>query len=379
MFEKLDADFEAAGADLKDLYFLTGVHLLDTASYHLTGRFSRRDTHTEFRDLVVTSGQSDVRGAVSVETTRDHKSFDIDLSSRNLKLADLGIRAAGRTTAPKPPWVLSDAKISLKVLRTGDATVKFRADQIEVGRIPLHNVSARASLDAAVLTVTSLSAEVLGGHARGHLTLDARNEVPAATLDLRITDLQLGQLPFKDAAHPPIEGPLRVRVLVKGTGQSLHQVAASATGTVNAQIRSGKIRESFAELTGLDLRGLGLLMIKDKKQIPVPCAAAAFKAHDGTLTVQNLIVDTEPVLITGSGDIHLDSEALELGIHGDPKHLRLLRLRAPVLVEGTLAHPSIHVGKHESRLEVIDPGSTHDTDCASLLDAAPTGVPGRGP
>lgn len=41
IFQILDADFEATGPDLKDLYFLTGVHLLDTASYHLTGKFSR--------------------------------------------------------------------------------------------------------------------------------------------------------------------------------------------------------------------------------------------------------------------------------------------------------------------------------------------------
>ena len=369
IFEILDADFEAAGADLKDLYFLTGVHLLDTASYHLTGKFSRRDTHTEFRDLHVTSGQSDMRGTVAIDSANGHKKFDLDVSSRNLKLADLGIRAAGRTTAPKPPWLLSDARISLNVLRIGDATVKFRADQLDVGRVPLHNVSARAGLEQAVLTVAPLTAEVLGGHASGHLTLDGRKDVPVADLDLRITDLQLGQFPYKDAGHPALEGPLRVRIRVKGMGQSMHQVAASSNGTVTLQIRSGVVRDSFAELTGLDLRGLGLLVIKDKRQTPVRCAIATFKAHDGTLTVQNLVADTDPVLITGGGLIHMDSEGLELGIHGDPKHLRLFRLQAPVLIQGTLAHPTVHVDKSDSKLLMVDPGKAKDADCATLLDA----------
>ncbi len=111
-------------------------------------------------------------------------------------------------------------------------------------------------------------------------------------------------------------------------------------------------------------------MIKDKKEIPVHCAAARFEAHGGTLTVQNLVADTDPVLITGAGDIHLDSEALELQIHGDPKRLRLMRLRAPVLVQGTLAHPSVHIGKNDAGLVVVDPGKAHAADCPGLLDGA---------
>lgn len=318
----------------------------------------------------MTSGQSDLHGSVIIDAVNGDKKFALDLSSRNLKLADLGIRAAGRSTAPKPPWLLSDAKISLNVLRIGEASVKFRADQVDVGRIPLHNVAARASLAGAVLTVTPLTAEVFGGQLHAQLRIDGRNDVPAAALDLRITDLQLGELPFKDTSHPAIEGPLRLQVRAKGTGQSLHQVAAHADGMVTAQMRSGAVRESFAELTGLDLRGLRLLMIKDKKEIPVHCAVANLKAHDGTLSVEKMIADTDPMLITGAGEIRMDSEDLDLSIHGAPKHPRLLRLRAPVLVAGTLAHPAIHVGKEDSRLVVVDPGKARNADCPSLLEGS---------
>jgi AsmA family protein len=367
-FEILDADFETAGPDLKDLYFLTGVHLLDTGTYHLTGKLSRRGTHTEFNDLQVTSGQSDMRGNVSVDSANRHRKIDLDLSSRLLKLSDLGLRAAGRAPGPKSPLLLSDARISLNLLRIGTVTAKFRADEVDVGRVPLHDVAARATIDDGVLTVTPLGAEILGGRANGHLTLDGRKDVPAAAVDFRVTDLQLGQLPHKDTDHPAIEGPVRVRVVINGAGQSIHQVAATANGTVTAQLRSGEIRESFAELTGLDLRGLGLLLVKNKNETPVRCAIASFKAHDGTLSVQNLVADTDPILITGGGQIHLDSEALDLALHGDPKSTRLFRLRTPVLVQGTLAHPAIHIQHGDSKLVVVDPGNARDTDCSALLD-----------
>ena len=70
------------------------------------------------------------------------------------------------------------------------------------------------------------------------------------------------------------------------------------------------------------------------------------------------------MLITGNGQIHLDTEALDLAISGHPKSLRLFRFRAPVLLKGSLSHPAIDVQAH--KLTLIDPGNAKDADCASL-------------
>lgn len=363
----VDAAFTATGEDLKDLYFLTGVRLLDTGLYHLTGNVSRRGTHTVFSELIAASGQSDMHGTVSIESASGRPQLDLNLHSRLLRLADLGLRAAGRTSAPKSPLLLSDASLGPTVLLRRNATVKFGATEVDVGRLPLRNVSANATLDHSVLKVAPLSAEVLGGRATVRLKLDANQEIPAADVDIRIADLQLGQLPHKDTGQPPVEGLMQAQIQLRGAGRSVHQVAASANGTVSVRVPQGEIRESFAELTGIDLRGLGLLLTKDKREVPLRCAFANFKVQDGTLVAQSMIVDTEPVLITGEGQVHLDSEALDLQIRGQPKSLRLFRLRAPISVQGTLAHPSVGVQKHQSVLVVVDPGRAKDADCTALL------------
>ena len=95
----------------------------------------------------MTSGQSDMRGNVSVDSANRHRKIDLDLSSRLLKLSDLGLRAAGRAPGPKPPLLLSDARISLNLLRVGTMTAKFRANEVDVGRVPLHDVAAKAKRD----------------------------------------------------------------------------------------------------------------------------------------------------------------------------------------------------------------------------------------
>lgn len=145
-------------------------------------------------------------------------------------------------------------------------------------------------------------------------------------------------------------------------------MAASANGTVTVVLPHGAIRTSLAEMAGVDLRGLGLMLEKSTEQTEVRCGVAAFDAHQGVLSTQRLVIDTDPVLITGDGEIQLGSEDLEIALRGHPKSPRLLRLHAPVLVRGTLAHPAIQIEPHH--LTLVDPGRAKDADCGALLSAA---------
>ena len=390
-FEVLDSTFDATGADLKDLYFLTGVTLVNTGNYHASGKLERRGTHFRFSDLVASSGQSDLRGTLSIATSSGRPKFDADITSQFLRLSDLGARAANRDAKADTgtPLLLSNAMLNLNAVRRGDGAMNFHARRADVGHVPLREIAAKLTINHGVLAVEPLVANVLGGKLTAHLKLDATTEDPAAALDLKITGLQLEQLDNRGAGKPPIEGLMRARVTVTGRGSSLHQVAANANGTMTAVLPHGAVRASLAELTGINLRGLGLLLTKNTQETAVRCAVASFKAHKGVLTAQNLMVDTTPILITGDGSINLESEALDLVFQGHPKGLRLLRLRSPVIVRGTLAQPVIGIRARNSIAQVaeavalsviltplaavlafVDPGLAKDADCASLFTAA---------
>jgi AsmA family protein len=368
-FKIIDTTFEATGADLKDLYYLTGIRLIDTGSYRLTGTASLRGTASGFKDLAAASGQSDVRGTVSIDSSGARPKLAIELNSNLLRMADLGPRAAGRAPVidTAAPLLLSDAKLSRDMLRRDDATVSFSAKEVDVGRMPLQQLKAKATIRDGVLTVTSLAADLYQGKLSGRLKIDATPEVPAADVDLTVVDLQIGQVHHKDAGPPPFEGPLKLRISITGRGSSVHEVAASANGTVTALLPNGAMRDSFAEMTGIDLRGLGLALTKNKKETAVRCAAAKFTARDGIVTADQLIVDTEGVLITGDGQVHFDSEALDLSLSGHPKSLRLFELLSPVLLRGTLAHPKVDIQPHHAKLAIVAPGQAKDADCAALL------------
>ena len=385
-FDALNASFDAAGEDLKDLYFLTGVTLVNTGSYRLSGKLALRGTTSIFSDLLLTSGQSDVRGHVSIDSSSGRPKLAIELDSRLLRLSDLGARAAGREPQPATPHFLSNVMFNPSALRLSDALVNFRAETVEVSRVALRQVSARMTVDHGIVTVAPLLADILEGKLSAHVRLDANKDVPPVELQLTISGLQIGRLAHKDSAQPLFEGLLRARIAVTGEGRSLHQIAASASGAVTAVLPHGTLRTSLAELAGLDLRGLGLLAAKSPQDTAIRCAVASFQARRGTLTAQNLIVDTDPVLVTGDGTINMDSESLDLSLRGHPKKLRLGRLRSDVLLRGTLAHPTIDIQAAHAIAQVaeavaagvvltplaavlafVDPGLTKDTDCGALL------------
>ncbi len=161
---------------------------------------------------------------------------------------------------------------------------------------------------------------------------------------MRLTQVDLAQFKPKSSELPPLEGQLLGRIRVHGSGASVHKTAATAEGELSLVVPQGRMREVFAELTGIDVsRGLGLFLAKSDATTDVRCAVANFQASNGDLNAATLVIDTAHVLITGSGHLDLKTEALDLALRGQPKEVRLFRLRSPIKVRGTLLHPLIGV------------------------------------
>jgi AsmA family protein len=377
-FRHLEATFAAQGEDLKDLYYLAGVLLPNTGPYKLSGKLARHNTSFRLSELAATFGQSDLHATIASELDAGGQSHvEVDLRSQRLRLADLGARAAGRAAGPPgtKPLLLPELEIRLDGIRRADAAITFHAHELDAGRLSFRGLAGKMSIDHGLVIVPQLSAGLPDGKVAAHVRFDGRPEIPTASVELNFADIRLGPLAGKDPAQPPLDGPLQGHLKLTGRGRSIHAIAADANGTVTAILPQGTMRASLAELTGIDFRGLRMLLTKNKDETPVRCAIARFQAHKGTLTAQTLVIDTDPMLITGAGSLALDTEALDLQIQGHPKHVRLLRVQAPVAIQGTLAHPSVGVEKEGRKFRLLDPGHGKDVDCATLLAEAKTGAP----
>jgi len=388
---EMQVAFEASGEDLKDVYFLVGLRLPDTGPYRIAGRLLRSGLHFTFADLRGKSGESDIRGTVKIDSTNERPRISAELDSDLLRKADLGKRAAHR--APErnaDTLLLSDTPLRLTTVKRTDSTVHYRARSVDLGNVVLDSAAMGVKIDRGVMTVAPLTAKLPDGTVTGQLKFDASQEMPTAQLGIDFDGLPLAPFGKPKAGQAPIDGLLRGRLQLAGQGHSLHQLAASANGTVTTILPHGEIRSALAEIAGIDFRGIGLLMTGDKRTTEVRCAVAAFEAHDGTLTANPFVFDTDRVLFTGEGTLNLATEALDFRFRGHPKHVRL-RLRTALTLHGTLAQPVVGLEAGSSVAQTgagvalgvlltplaavaafIDPGRAKDADCAALIAATVT-------
>jgi AsmA family protein len=380
-FRALHGSFAAEGPNLADLYYLVGLHFPHSGPFKLSGELARSGMRFEYRDLAATTGDSDMAGSVSVDSSSGRAQVEARLESQRLRLADL----SSHETAAHEPQELSDTPLRINGLRRADSQIHYRAHTLQLAKEELGEVAALISIERGILAVRKFSASAAGGRLEGHAQLDASHEVPQAALDMSAADIHLEDLPHTRADRAALSGLLNARLEVTSRGTSVHEMATAATGHVVAAIPQGTMRASFAELAGLEVGGALGLLAHSQKQTEIRCAVASFEARDGVLTSRTIVIDTDKTLITGHGAINLDTQALDLSFHGRPKHPSLA-LHSDLAVGGTLSKPTARLAGHgaavqsgaavalgvlltpvAAALAFINPGVAHDADCATLL------------
>jgi AsmA family protein len=417
---KLDIGFVVTGNDLADVFYLTGLALPNTPPYRLAASVKVSGTTYTLDDLNGRLGSSDLSGRVVVETRSKIPKLTGRLISKSLNIVDVApalgapaeakgdslsassqgqtsrSTAAGRKPAAKAivteyqklnDRLFPDSELQVDRVRGMDADVYYAAGSVIAPKVPLKQVNLHVVLEKGVMTIDPLSFVLDQGKFAGAVRIDARTKVPESTIDMRIQNVDLSQ--FKSAAMKaaPLTGSLMGRMQLKGNGDSIHKFASSAQGAISVIIPNGEIEAGIAELTGIDVtRGLGLLIGKNEERTAIRCSVIDFQAQQGMLAEKTLFVDTTDVLINGRGNINLQNEKLNLELKGDPKHIRFTRLRSPITLGGTLAHPAIGVDVKKlagqagvaialgtlltpvaAVFAFIDPGLAKNKDCAAAF------------
>jgi uncharacterized protein involved in outer membrane biogenesis len=405
-----EAKFVLAGDDLADAFYLTNLALPNTAKYRLVGTLKHRGNQFQIDDFRGTVGSSDMGGKVSVTIGRDRPKLTAHLMSTNLNIADLAPTLGSRL--PTPPGVRADAAkggaravllfpnadLQMNRVRGMDADVTYTAQSMTSPKVPLRHLQFHLMLDAGVLRLDPLSFTLPQGQFAGRIRIDASAAVPESDIDMTLANIELAQFKPASAKDPPLDGVLAGRIKLHGFGQSVHKFASSAGGSVSVVIPHGQIRAVLAELTGINVaHSLGLLLTQDQQQTELRCGVADFQAQQGQLSAKTVVMDTTNMLISGHGNVDLQNERLDLALQGDPKKIRLFRLRSPIKVTGTLSEPKVGINPEKTLLQVgagtvlatlltpvaaviafVDPGLAKNADCSALTAQAASSSSGAG-
>ena len=405
-FNRWDADVIASGPDLAQLYELTGLALPNTPPYALRGRAERRGATFGMPRVAGRVGDSDLRGQFTATRQRnDRLMFEGDFVTSRLDFDDLlavlggppdtsetassDQRAMAANLAAQGR-LLPDAKLDISRVRNMDARVTYRAARVRSERFPLRGLAVDVDLDHGLLKLDPLTLDLRQGRLGGAVALNARQSVPLVNLDMRLSNARLESV-LAFSGDPPLVGALSGRVRLTGRGASVRQAAANANGDITLATPNGEIREALAELTGINVvRGLGLLLSEDQGKIDIRCGVASFSVRNGMARTRSILIDTETVLIGGEGSINLREETLNLRLQGEPKEARLIRVAAPITLEGRLRSPRVGVDVEEAAgqagiaaalgallaplaavLPFVDLGLAEDADCSALMAMRP--------
>lgn len=397
---RFDATLSLQGRDMADLYLLTGVTTPNTPPYRLSGKLSRDDTVFTFNDFSGRVGSSDLSGDVRVERVGDRRRVEADLRSGLLDIDDLAavlgaepqVTASGDTVARSgaPGKLLPDAPLNVERLRIMDGTLRYRAARVKRNTLDIREVELGADLEKGVLNLDPVAFTFDRGELRGTARINATRDTPYTHADFRLRGYPLESIIPARNGVPTVTGRALGRARLEGPGASVHDFAAGSKGTLSLIVPQGQMRAAFAELMGVHVTaGLGKLLSGDTGASGIRCAVADFTVSGGTATARTFVIDTEPVLARGAGTIDLGAETINLRIDGETKQPRLIRLWAPITVQGPLTGPRVGVDSAAvagqvgigaafaalinplaALLPFVDPGLAEDANCGALIASA---------
>lgn len=401
--QKLRLTMTLSGDDLGKLYNLLNIPLPPTPPYRLAGMLIHENKVWQFDNFKGVVGNSDLAGDFSVDHSRAQKFMRGDLISRNLDLKDLG-GFVGADTKPdaveKVPGrgVLPRQRFNLSKLHAADADIRFRGAHIKTRRLPLDDMTAHLKLDRGKLTLEPLNFGVAGGNIVSTIAMDANVKNIETRADVRARQLELSKLFPGFNLTRASAGAIGGAAKVAGRGNSVAEILGSMNGDVALVMNGGSLSELLLRLANLDIQHTAKVLLTGDRQIPVRCMVADFKAVNGVLTTESLVLDSGKENIIGSGTINLREELLDLKLVAHPKDTSFVALRGPILIQGSFEKPAVRpqMGGVIARsvlaaalgsiagplglIPLIDLGNAQNHDCDGLMaEAKKIATPKRAP
>jgi uncharacterized protein involved in outer membrane biogenesis len=401
----IDLQLKVAGASAARLYALTGLLLPETPPFTTAGRLSghlaegaSQWTYEKFTGRV---GDSDIAGTLSFQQRQPRGLLTGSVHSRLLQFADLGPLIGADSNAKKEERGVAAVQPAGKLLPVEtfkterwtaiDADVSFRAERIvRTKELPLSKLQTEFHLKDGVLRLTPLNFDFAGGQVASKATLDGSSgEAVAATLDASARHIKLRQLlPKLPELKQATIGEINAEAKLTAKGNSVAAMLAHSNGELKTLVNDGTVSKLLLEQMGLNIGNIVLTKLFGDKPVHLNCLAGDFGVRDGLAQTRYFIADTNDATVRINGAVNLASEKIDLTLKPETKGLRIISLRAPIYVRGTLKQPDVDIDKGviamraggalalgalaapAALVPLISAGGEGENQCATLLAAA---------
>ena len=351
------ATIVANGYNLNELMAVFGGPAIDTSE--LSGKISIGRNLIKASDVNLSLGQADLRADLEINTpenqTPDTKSaLLLHVRSDYLPLDELlPHEREFRKTVQDSPDNSSDKVFSVNppalydFVQRWDANVQFNASKIHYQGYEVTDLFVASLIKDSTATFSLESPNFASGTLTGKAQYDAQPDtVPGGYLTVSLHNMNLD----KFNVEPGVSDILSAGTLTSDgefwfSGFSTAALAASLDGDIYALLEEGQLDSMAVELAGADImESLRLLWRSELQQIDVSCGYASAHFNSGVGELEHFLIDSADTLFTASGNVDLDTEAIDITFKPIPHDASLLTATTPINIRGTLASPKIRPG-----------------------------------
>jgi AsmA family protein len=356
-FGGADLKLELAGADMRDLYHLTGIPIPETPAYRVTGQLDYADNKFRFRGFRGVVGSSDLRGTIEEDPGEERPMVTADLASAKVDLADLGgfigttpgrLSTANQSAAQKQelarteasPKLLPNTPISLPKLRAADVKLRYRGEHILGRSVPLDNLVVNLSIVNGKIALEPISFGVGRGRIAGTVALDGSGDVIRAKAAVDFEHVDVARL--MAATHMfGGAGAIGGHADIVTSGNSLAQMLGNGDGGARLLMIGGDLSALLVDLSGLEFGNALLSALGLPQRTPVECMIADFSLQKGLFNTRTLLMVTQEANVQGTGSVNLRNETIDYKLNTKAAHFSIGSLHTPINIKGPLKSPSI--------------------------------------
>lgn len=336
-----ELDVSGSLADITALNRIVKAELPDIGSVKFVGNFQLQDNIVTIDSLQLEAGNTQLTGSVTANISAKIPTFTADLAADRLDLTPLLPQTEPDAKTANTEQLFSDEPLPMALLHNIDADVALVAKQILTPQQDFSDVDIKASLKQGKLGLDISKVGVLGGVLSGKFSVDDSVTPTKVASKLALNGLDPSQIP---SLNSHLTGALsNINMQIATQGNSLHQLASVANGSVLVQVGEGKVDMKKAHLFGGDLLSMLNPMKESGGDTQLSCAVVNLKISDGmAYTDKGIAVETPQMTVVGSGNIDLNSEQLDIGLKTHAREglgVSVSNLASFIRIGGTLANP----------------------------------------
>jgi AsmA family protein len=362
-FEGTDLDLMLAGADMSDLYPLTGIPIPATPAYKVTGKLNyvRASGRIHFDDFRGVVGNSDIEGTITEQPRDKRPDVTMDLRSNRVDLADLGgfigtnpgrattknATAAQRKTVAKANAtsnnLLPTKPFNLPKLNAADIHLKYNGKHIEGRSVPLDSLIVTLDVVNGGINLHPIIFTIGKGRVNGDISLVPQPDKQiTAKADIHFEQVDVSRLMAATHAFKGA-GSIGGRAVIDSTGNSVATWMGNGNGGLTLYMSGGNLSALLVNLVGLEFGKAILSALGVPVRTDVQCFIGDFALNRGIVNTRTMLLDTGEAIIAGHGTVNLKSQTIDYGVRAQSKNFSVGNLPTPFTITGTLKHPSIGV------------------------------------